>query len=201
MSEYYLDYTGAQLDDAINKVRSGYILPEEIINIVENVSNMDISKGKTLNVNVPVPDGYIQKSLLQSAVHYFDLGANKTGVSTVDSSWYSFTPEFVPKIILFGVSEYSNGNIVRISSSFNTMVMSWWFDSNVIDNPRYWGKSGFLLTSSTPAFNVSSNGTGIRYDAAKNKIYFYCSNSAYGLKAGTNSSSSAEGYYAVQYWG
>lgn len=59
MSEYYLDYTGAQLDDAINKVRSGYILPTEIINIVENVSNMDISKGKTLNVNVPVPDGYI----------------------------------------------------------------------------------------------------------------------------------------------
>lgn len=62
MSEYYLDYTGAQIDDAINKVRSGYLLPTEIIDIFENVSDMDISKGKTLNVKVPVPDNYIEKS-------------------------------------------------------------------------------------------------------------------------------------------
>ena len=46
MSEYYLGFTGAQLDDAINKVRSGYILPSEIINISSNVQDMDIKKGK-----------------------------------------------------------------------------------------------------------------------------------------------------------
>ena len=32
MSEYFLDHTGAQLDDAINKVRNGYINPADLIN-------------------------------------------------------------------------------------------------------------------------------------------------------------------------
>ncbi len=54
MSEYFLKFSGAELDDAINKVRSGYVLPTEVINIASNVSNMDITKGKILNVNVPV---------------------------------------------------------------------------------------------------------------------------------------------------
>lgn len=31
MSEYYLGYTGAQLDDAVNKVRSGYLDPKTMI--------------------------------------------------------------------------------------------------------------------------------------------------------------------------
>lgn len=62
MSEYYMTHTGTELDSAISKVKSGYIMPTEIINIVSNVSNMDIANGKTLNVNVPIPDGYIDKT-------------------------------------------------------------------------------------------------------------------------------------------
>lgn len=55
MSEYYMSHTGAELDEAINKVKNGYVLPTEVINIVQNnISNIDITNGKTLNVNVPV---------------------------------------------------------------------------------------------------------------------------------------------------
>lgn len=39
MSEYYLDYTGEQLDDAINKVRSGYISPDGLINCNKNFTS------------------------------------------------------------------------------------------------------------------------------------------------------------------
>lgn len=201
MSEYNMTHTGRELDDAINKVKSGYVLPFDVYNIYSNVSDLDITMGKILNVDVPVPDEYVKKSLLRSAVQYFDLGSNKTGLSSASSSWYSFTPAFVPKIILFAQSENSNGHIQRISSSIDTFVMSWWIDATVIDNPRYWGKGGFLRKDGTPGFNVSSNGSGIRYDTATNKIHFYCSGSSYGLKAGTNSSTAAGGFYTIQYWG
>lgn len=62
MSEYIMSHTGAQLDEAISKVLDGYVLPSEIINIVSNVSDMDITNGKTLNVNVPpsIPSGFIK---------------------------------------------------------------------------------------------------------------------------------------------
>ena len=40
MSEYYMSHTGEELDEAINKVKNGYILPSETINISENVSNI-----------------------------------------------------------------------------------------------------------------------------------------------------------------
>ena len=43
---------------AVEGIKKG-IIPTEIINITQNVSNMDITMGKLLNVNVPVPDGYI----------------------------------------------------------------------------------------------------------------------------------------------
>ena len=53
MSEYYMSHTGAELDDAINKVRTGYVFPSETIDITANISGRDITNGKILNVNVP----------------------------------------------------------------------------------------------------------------------------------------------------
>lgn len=199
--EKILQCTGDQIDEAVNKVLNGYVYPTETITVTENTEGKDIANGKLLNVRVPVPDEYIKKSLLRSGIKYFDLSSNKTGTSNVNSSWYSFTPDFAPKLIVFSQSEYSNGTIQRISSSVDTVVMSWWIDTNYIDNPRYWAKGGFLRKDSTPAFTVSSDGTGMRYDSATNKIYFYCSAASYGLKSGTNSSTAAGGYYTVQYWG
>lgn len=48
MSEYYLDYTGAQLDDAINKVRSGYIDSSDIImHCKQSASGTFVGSGQT----------------------------------------------------------------------------------------------------------------------------------------------------------
>ena len=52
MSEYYLGFTGAQLDDAINKVRSGYIKPEGSMPITEN-GTFDVREKAEVKVNVP----------------------------------------------------------------------------------------------------------------------------------------------------
>ena len=98
MSEYYLGFTGAQLDDAINKVRSGYVLPSETINITSNVQDMDISKGKKLNVNVPVPDNYIN---LADIIMHCTKSANGTFTGSGQKCEnLSIGLSFRPKVIL-----------------------------------------------------------------------------------------------------
>lgn len=280
MSEYVMNHTGEQLDEAIDKVLNGYIKPEGTINITEKDNNteVDVTKYALAKVQIPIPtftteeivinptestitkqpivdgfskvtvnpisstyigskvtrkseetfipkkdeqqvipsgryltgnqiidkipDEYINKSLLQNAIHYFDLSSNKTGNSTVSSSWYSFTPAFKPKIILFSQAEYNNGSITRISSSINTIIGSVWIDPSILPYTRYYMKGWFLTTSSTPTVNMSSNGNGAQYDAATNKIFMFSKgSSSYGLKAGTNSHSAVSGYYMIQYWG
>ena len=63
MSEYNMSHTGAELDDAINKVQSGYLLPIGSVSIAENGTH-DVSEFAQAVVNVPVPDGYIDKSTI-----------------------------------------------------------------------------------------------------------------------------------------
>ncbi len=54
MSEYYLDYTGAQLDDAINKVRNGYILPSGNSPTITTNGTHDVKSYENAVINVPV---------------------------------------------------------------------------------------------------------------------------------------------------
>ena len=175
---------------AIDGIQKG-IIPTETINITQNVSNMDITYGKTLNVNVPA---YFPNN----AIHYFNLSSNKTGSSTPSSSWYSFTPDFAPRIILFNQTAYAN-RVTRISNVY-TVVASWWIDTTY-SGIKYTGASrkSVFIHPSLDATEVS-NGSSIAYDKATNKIYFdWSSGSSYGLAKG--SVSSGNGFYSIQYWG
>lgn len=198
--------SGDQLIERIPRTYIGSDVPRRsAATITPTESKQTIPAGQYLEgaqtIN-PIPSDYINKSLLQSAIHYFDLSSNKSGNSTVDSSWYSFTPAFVPKVILFSQSEYNNGAINKISNSINTVVGSLWVDPDILPYVRYYAKGWFLTTNTTPSINMSSNGTGAQYDATKNKIFMYSKGStSYGLKAGTNSQSAVSGYYMIQYWG
>lgn len=113
MSEYIMSYTGEQLDDAINKVQSGYILPTEIINIVENVSEKDITKGKLLNVNVQPSDDYIKKS---DTYNYVTRFKSKTFSVPADTriSDVNISVGFNPKIFVIR----SNAGISTTSERF-----------------------------------------------------------------------------------
>ena len=56
MSDYILNYSGAQLDEAINKVKNGYILPSgKPEPITKNGNDIDIAKYERIDVNVPIP--------------------------------------------------------------------------------------------------------------------------------------------------
>ena len=141
MSEYYMSYTGAELDSAINKVKSGYVYPTETINITQNVSDMDITNGKTLNVNVPI------KYFATGIVSNVTAGQQMTVSGIKDSvTGEAFTPKGIvcficptattnyssgqggkPAIVMFykdynvddggGIAAYSSAYVVRINPS------------------------------------------------------------------------------------
>ena len=169
MSEYYLNYTGAQLDDAINKVRSGYILPTEIINIVENVSNMDISKGKTLNVNVP--QGYTKYN---------------NGIYSPPSNVYmpdfSLNVGFKPKVFVI----FANAGINSSSKDNNNQPITFSFVAydasfNKIEarsHRLYYNSSYYMISPTGSAgHTLSSSDTGVV--GGSTRYFYFFGNHAY----------------------
>lgn len=63
--ELILNCTGEQIDEAIQKFNKGWVLPDEIITIEENVEDLNIVKGKLLNVRVPIPTFKTQTKTVQ----------------------------------------------------------------------------------------------------------------------------------------
>ena len=57
MSEYIMNHTGEQLDEAIGKVLNGYIYPTETITITEKDNNteVDVTKCALAKVQIPIP--------------------------------------------------------------------------------------------------------------------------------------------------
>ena len=57
MSEYIMNHTGEQLDEAISKVLNDYIKPEGTINITEKDNNteVDVTKYALAKVQIPIP--------------------------------------------------------------------------------------------------------------------------------------------------
>lgn len=91
MSEYNMSHTGAQLDEAIDKVKNGYILPEESINISAN-GEYDVTEFAKAVVSVPVPDGYV------NFTNFYSNEYTQTS-STLELS-HTFTCGFKPKVVL-----------------------------------------------------------------------------------------------------
>lgn len=126
MSEYIMSHTGKELDDAINKVRDGYILPSETVNITENISNMDITNGKWLNVNVR--GQYYATSFTPSAntqTVSFDIGFEpKLFIVTCVNSFTNSTTTMYITTVWYcadltgaGYGEYAGGLTVHKESS------------------------------------------------------------------------------------
>ena len=57
MSEYIMNHTGEQLDEAIDKVLNGYIKPEGTLNITEEDNNteVDVTRYALAKVQIPIP--------------------------------------------------------------------------------------------------------------------------------------------------
>ena len=196
MSEYYLGFTGAQLDDAINKVRSGYILPSEIINISSNVQDMDISKGKKLNVNVPVgitPIGNLTDSLIvrssteedTNASHIATIPAGyyvnsdivisdwKTGIITGNGTTggsfkvpYS-SIGFIPKYVVL---------IAATSSAKAANCVTCFFSS--LKNSRYWyfGTSSTSVNTGHDSVYAKMDSTGVTFPAISSSTKYAAGN-------------------------
>lgn len=167
MSEYIMSHTGAQLDEAISKVLSGYIAA--------------------------------QYGLTEARRITFDV-SSANGESTEASPLLSWTPEVVPKLIIFGLTANvsNNTSAVSYSSSYNTLLMSFWIDSSCFpigtSNNAGRKKCAYLATNGN--VNVSNNNLGFEYSANTGKIFL---KQASGCRISPKSAT--DGYYEILYWG
>ncbi len=96
MSEYNMTHTGRELDDAINKVKSGYIKPSGNINITTNGTH-NVRQYENAVVNVQPSSDYIKKADTNIYTTKFACGIYRPS-STITTSNISITVGFKPKI-------------------------------------------------------------------------------------------------------
>ena len=190
MNEYNMTHTGAQLDEAINKVRSGYLLPDEVINITQNVQNMDIKKGKTLNVNVPVPSGYIDAASTKVYTTKFNCGTYTPSADEAISAVKISTVGFKPKI--FAIRHFTgyntNGPRPYVNNSWMILDNNYEYtlhypDGGTTNQARTGVTTAFTLSSSK-AQSAQSNGAANVFWPDTNGVKGNGGSGSYYLKAG-----------------
>lgn len=172
------------------------VFPSEIININSNVSGMDITNGKTLNVNVP---GIAEKYGLTKARRITFNVSSANGTSTESAPLLSWTPEFAPKIVVFGMrANVGNTDAVTTHSSYQSVVSSFWIDDSIfpIATSNYDGRKAAHMLNTSGRVNVSRNNVGFSYSHTTGKIFLtQTSNCRIFPKTTT------DGYYEILYWG
>lgn len=115
MSEYNMTHTGKELDDAIAKVQSGYVFPNQAVEVNVNgvyntIKNIPVKLLDEITVNVP--QGLIERAYITPAV----LGS--------DAKTLSYTFDFVPKVLCL----ISQTSVTK--SSTNSYIVSWLWDKS-----------------------------------------------------------------------
>ena len=107
MSEYNMTHTGKELDDAIAKVQSGYVFPDQAATVTKNgiydkIGEIPVKLIDEIEVAVPVPDGYISLSDILTHTTQKDSGTFVGAGQTCEK--ISIGVDFRPKIILIAAT-------------------------------------------------------------------------------------------------
>ena len=174
MREYYLLHSGAQLDDAIRKVKNGYILPSGEIPIDTN-GTFDVSVFSTAKVNVPGIKYASGTVVLNSAV---------TGVQNFSYDSFYINVGFVPSMFIFKQPNYTASLITGLPDTQKNICVASQYRSAMLDggtdffDVTYISKdTGTVITSpGTYGFLPADDGT---------KMIFYGNSANLILPAGT----------------
>lgn len=114
MSEYNMSHTGAELDDAINKVKSGYIKPSGNTTITSNGTH-NVKQYENAVVSVPLQHTRISKTTGSSATQSYSIPLSEIG----------FTPRAYA-IIAYNSSDISSAvsNQPHILGTANNLASS-----------------------------------------------------------------------------
>lgn len=133
MSEYYMSHSGSQLDEAISKVKNGYILPSGQLEITSN-GTFDVKTFEHASVDVdgqyyatsfnPSEDiptatfnvGFEPKLFLIASVNSF---VNNSSVYYISVFWHC------ADLTGSGYGEYSSGHVVCKNSSSQPQLISY----------------------------------------------------------------------------
>lgn len=77
MSEYVMNHTGKQLDEAIDKVLNGYIKPENTIDITEEDNNTEVDVTKYALAKVQISPTYIGSEVPTKGAQTFTPGVSQ----------------------------------------------------------------------------------------------------------------------------
>ena len=157
MSEYNMTHTGKELDDAINKVRSGYIMPEGAKQITSNGTH-DVKAYENAIVDVPV-----SKWALGTLT-----GSGKAGDTfTVPYSSIGFIPKRAVLIAASSSAKVANGVICFHAGE--TSSRYWHFGSSTSTVTS--GHDDVLATFGSNGITFPAISSASKY-AAVNYIWF-----------------------------
>ncbi len=175
MSEYYLDYTGSQLDDAINKVRSGYVLPSGDSPVITANGTHNVKNYENAVVNVPVPSNYVDTS--GATADSYDIYNGKTAWANGKkvAGLYKATP-VNEKQYNSASTDCSSSQLVipcNFEPNFACVILnSGTYDTNTIISAMFWSDASTFhsKTSSGVIRTQESTGSYCVYDSTNKKV-------------------------------
>lgn len=187
----------SNLQSCINSIPTG-ITPTETINIYENVSDRDITYGKTLNVNVSnltkYTCGYKSFSSVVQGIH-----ENYDGNPLIID-----VEEFSPKIFIFRPESYDTGKVLgKYSKNQHLITSSVCVYNGLVENAVLNNGMGTRFTSFITKLTASSSsgstsvsitggevtlskgGTGfLKRSEDSTEVYWYCYQTGYVIRQG-----------------
>ncbi len=163
MSEYNMTHTGRELDDAINKVKNGYIQPSGNSPTITSNGTHPVRQYENAVVNVPV------KFFATGVVTNVTAGGKLSVTGIKDSvTGESFTPKgYICFICPTASTNYQ-------SSANNPAIIAFYKDSNINDSmgiaafsPAYTAR----INPSVPNSYVTVSGNSFSYKAVSGSMY------------------------------
>lgn len=160
MSEYNMTHTGKELDDAIAKVQSGYVFPDQSATVTKNgiydtIGEIPVKLIDEITVNVPVPSDYIKIGDTKVFVTQFTNGDYSRSSDTCLSD-ISISVGFKPKIFVLTNSSGIASNSTS-SSKYHLLTSIFIKDNNYNNLLRF---SSFLYYNSKSKLYMGGRSTG-----------------------------------------
>ncbi|MBQ8209912.1 MAG: hypothetical protein IJZ35_04960 [Clostridia bacterium] len=175
MSEYCMSHNGAQLDEAISKVKNGYVLPSGEVEITES-GTFDVTEYAQAKVNIAGLSLYKSGTLILSE----DISGSQ---ASYDESQLTIDVGFVPKLFILRQYNYAASTVTgAVDTSVNTVISSVNYFDDFCSGGNGKSFTNYISSNSYGRFSVVSMFKIA--DNSMNEVYYYSEDSTMVIRAG-----------------